>query len=48
MLCCDLETVCAFLKTEVCSQRCNGTPCIADNVAKFGCIIASVKSITKH
>lgn len=48
MLCCDLETVRAFLSTEVCSQRFNGTPRIADNTAKFGCIIASVKSLTKH
>jgi len=40
--CCDLLTVRAFLSTEDCSRWCNGTPCIADNIAKFNCITASV------
>jgi hypothetical protein len=45
---CDLITVHAFLSTEDCSKRCNGTPCIAENIAKFDCITASVKSPTKQ
>jgi len=48
MRCCDLVTVHAFLSTEDCSQWCKGTPCIADNIAKFDCITASVKSLTKQ
>jgi molybdopterin/thiamine biosynthesis adenylyltransferase len=48
MLCCDLLTVRAFLSTEDCCQWCNGTPCIADNIAKFDCVTASVKSLTKQ
>jgi hypothetical protein len=46
VLCCDLITVRAFLST-VCCQWYTATSCIADNIAKFGCIIASVKSVAK-